>query len=64
MIHARFKVTEKDKPDSDRIYANLYKLLDDFPLEEEEINALFRGKDLEKWWAKRRWLITLMEPEE
>lgn len=64
MIEAQFQVTQVDKPNSERLYNDLEELLEDFPLDWEEINLLYEGKDLEKWWAKRKWLISLLEPEE
>jgi len=64
MITASFKVVEVGKQSRDRYYHDLDELLEDFPLEYDEIARLYEGKDLEKSWAKRRWLITMDEPEE
>ena len=64
MIDARFEVSEINKSNSERVYDNLQELFEDFPLGEEEVNSLYKGIDLEKSWAKRRWLISLMAPED
>ena len=64
MLDVTFKVIQIGKPENVRYYADDQNLSEDFPLDNEEITALYEGRDIKKRWAKREWLITLLEPEE
>lgn len=64
MIDASFNVVEVGKTNSERIYSDLEELSEDFPLTDEELQELYEGRDVKKSWAKRKWIISISEPED
>jgi hypothetical protein len=49
---------------NDRYYDDMEELLEDFYLDEAEVRSLQEGKDIEKSWIKKRWIISIQEPKD
>jgi hypothetical protein len=63
MLYARFKVYEFGKPSNIRFYDGIEELVSDYALENDEMMLVYKGKDLEKAWAKKRWVISIDDPD-
>jgi hypothetical protein len=59
MLPVRIKAMRENDPSVGYFYDSFEELSEDFWLTDDEFRLLLEGKDLRKYWAKKKWIISI-----